>query len=748
MCQALVDTGSVVSLVKKDFVERLGLRYGHMRALPQLTGITHTVLPVLGSVYLNVQVGTRVVTHLFAAVPDNYLDTDLLLGADILKTAPMTWDDSRKVIEWNGFTYPVRMLRARPSKKRVRHIRVDQPSNSSIAQLRLTTKIVIPQYTAGVYSVHIDEPPGTIIEFSTQNDKCQTSAPLCLEVTGTKTVFLPFVNNTKLSVTIKVGTLIGSYQELNPRDIEEPISMCRKTKIQNGLLPESVELNHDHEHTRESKIKKLISQQDWSHLTADQQKQLGRMLCENHSVFIREKNEMGKFHDVQAHINVTDPNPVRSPTYRYPEKAKEIISSMLEEMEQKGIIEPSTAAWLSPIVLVNKPDASKRMCLDYRKVNSHLEVDIHPLPRLEEMVETAAGNRYYATLDMKDACYQIELDEASRDLTTFSDGVALYRFKRLPFGLSCSPAVFSRIMSNMLAPLTKLGWVKNYLDDVVVWAPSFSCLLKRINQLFKHFVSKGVKLNISKCHFAQEEVKFLGHIISQEGCKPCPDNISAINEMKSPTSVKEVRRFLGMCGFYRKHIKDYTKIAIPLTNLLRYSELFLWTADCQSSFDQLKHTLTTAPVLVKAQMTKPFELHTNASLDNVGAVLMQRHEGLLKPVGYFSKKLKPVEQRYSTTDHEALAIILACRRFHHFLWGVPFTIHTDHQPLVSVFKRKTKSPRMNRWVIEMQDYRFKVEYRPGKNNEVADQLSRPVRPIVHQSRDNYLGFTQDEFKSK
>ena len=145
----------------------------------------------------------------------------------------------------------------------------------------------------------------------------------------------------------------------------------------------------------------------------------------------------------------------------------------------------------------------------------------------------------------------------------------------------------------------------------------------------------------------------------------------------------------------------------------------MWTPECQQGFEQLKGSLTSAPVLIKPSMTTPFELHTDASMDHVGAVLMQKQDGSLKPVGYFSKKLKPVEQRYSTTDREALAIVLVCHRFHHFLWGVFFTIHTDHQPLVSLFKRKTKSSHMNRWVVEMQDYRFRIEYRPGRKNLVA-----------------------------
>ena len=172
---------------------------------------------------------------------------------------------------------------------------------------------------------------------------------------------------------------------------------------------------------------------------------------------------------------------------------------------------------------------------------------------------------------------------------------------------------------------------------------------------------------LKKCQFGQEEIKFLGHIISKEGCKPCPDNISAIKEMKAATNVKETRLFLGMCGFYRKHIQNFAKIAVPLTNLLKEKEPFVWTSECQSSFEHLKQLLITTPVLIKAQMTELFHLFTDASLDHVGGVLMQESDGMMKPIGYFSKKSKPVEQRYSTTDREALAVILACRLFHHFL---------------------------------------------------------------------------------
>ncbi len=214
-------------------------------------------------------------------------------------------------------------------------------------------------------------------------------------------------------------------------------------------------------------------------------------------------------------------------------------------MEQRDIIERSTAAWLSSIILVNKPDGSKGMCLDYRHVNKHLATDVHHLPRLEELVEKTAGHPYYVTLDMREAYFQIMLDEESRDLITFSDGVTLYRYRRLPFGLNCSPAIFSRRMASILTPLLQMGWVRNYLDDLILWAPNFPELLTRLKQLFSLLSDNGVKLNLSKCTFGLKEVTFLGHRISAAGNKPDPKNIEAVAKMKAPNDRKGGETFPG-----------------------------------------------------------------------------------------------------------------------------------------------------------------------------------------------------------
>ncbi len=203
-----------------------------------------------------------------------------------------------------------------------------------------------------------------------------------------------------------------------------------------------------------------------------------------------------------------------------------------------------------------------------------------------------------------------------------------------------------------------------------------------------------------------------------------------------------------MCSFYRRHIENFSKLAAPLTNLTQKRVPFSWSPDCQQAFETLKGKLTAAPILEEADMTIVFILETDASLTHVGALLMQMYDNNLpRVIGYFSKKPRPTEMRYSTTGREALAIVLACRQFYNFLWGKKVFVRTDHQPLVSIFRQKTKSPRMNRWILEIRDYHFSIDYKSGKKNVVADQLSCPVRPIRPWGDQDelFLGKTREEF---
>ena len=479
------------------------------------------------------------------------------------------------------------------------------------------------------------ESPGTTLIVYPEKHLKAIPFPFLTKVNTNGDIFFPCENFSKKRCKLSPGTLLGTYEFGQVED-----SFIRTTTpIINELMPTMSPL--EKEGSREDKLKALLKNLDWKHLTPEQRKELQELILKHPELFILGPSEVGNIQLPPAKINISDPTPVKAPRYRYPPQAQETIQELLNEMEEKAIIEPSTAAWLSPIVLVKKPDGTSRLCLDYRAVNTHLAADIYPLPRLEELVEMAAGHKYYATLDLKEAYYQVTLHEDSRDLTTFSDGVSLYRFRKLPFGLSCSPAIFSRQIAQVLAPLIKQGWVKNYLDDVILWAPNFQELLNRLERVFQQLTQKGVKINAAKCHIGHTSVKFLGHIVSEDGCTPDPKNVEAVVKMQRPRKVKEVRRFLGMCGFYRKHIQDFSKIATPLTNLTRTGVDFRWTEDCQLAFETLKDKLVQAPVLVRADLDREFLVTTDASNTHVGGVLSQvRDDGTSAAIGYFSRKIE------------------------------------------------------------------------------------------------------------
>ena len=742
--RATVDTGSGYTLIKESALETIGQKINTRRTPPLLQGVTGAPLRILGMVKVEIEIGGgKKILQWYPVVPNKYLEADILLGCDLLGQATVTWDNKRGIMFWDDTPYVVNQ-----TKRNIKKVsKVHQVPTHEISPVTVTNNyfqthqnITVPPYTSIFCEMKVKGTPGEDLIIYPQGRLTHNSHPFVTRIDDNSVIKVPVVNNSKKPIVHRVGTIIGRYEKGKvEKELNTPL------ELYNDLLPQSDQPQVFG--SRKDKLKELINQLDWDYLTDKQKKQLEHLIYNHDELFILGKDELGLLKVPPVKISVADPQPSRGPMYRYPEKAKELIAEMLEDMERKGVIEKSTSAWLSPIVLVSKPDGSKRVCLDYRHVNKHLSTDIYPLPRLDELVEQAAGNQYYVTLDLKEAYFQILLHEESRDLTAFSDGVSLYRFRRLPFGLSCAPAVFSRQIASVLTPLIRQGWVKNYLDDIIMWADDFPTLLERLNKLFDCLAENGIKLNISKCAFAQREVTFLGHRVSADGCRPDPTNVQAISKMKPPKTVKEVRRFLGMCGFYRKHIPNYAKIATPLTNLTRATVEFHWSKDCDNAFNILKEKLKEEPVLVKAQIDQPFILTTDASQTHVGAVLSQEQpDGNYKPIGYFSKKLNPTENRYSVTDKEALGVVLACRNFHHYLWGTTFTIYTDHQPLTSIFKKKTKSPRMSRWILEMREYQYNIKYLKGKYNLVADPLSRPVRIVQRQPEGSLLGKTPEEIR--
>jgi len=273
-------------------------------------------------------------------------------------------------------------------------------------------------------------------------------------------------------------------------------------------------------------------------------------------------------------------------------------------MLTQGVIEPSSSPWLSPVVLVKKRDGTHRFCVDYRGLNRVTTSDAYPLPRIDEMLDSLTGRTWFTVLDSRSAYWAISVHPDDRQKTAFSDGHRLLQFRRLPFGLSTAPTTFQRTMNVVLASV--LGHhTLAYLDDVVVASASFSEHLQHLQETLALLHDAGMKLNLEKCELAKHQVKLLGFIVGPEDVRPNPDKTAAIADMKRPRSVQDVRRFLGACGFFRRHIQGFAAMAKPLTALTKKGVKFEWGDAAQLAFTALKDTLVRNSVLCLLTSVSP-----------------------------------------------------------------------------------------------------------------------------------------------
>ena len=376
-------------------------------------------------------------------------------------------------------------------------------------------------------------------------------------------------------------------------------------------------------------------------------------------------------------------------------------------MLDHGIIEHSSSDWASPLVIVRKKDSSLRLCMDYRRLNSHSKADAYPMPRVDDLIDLVAGSPYITTLDLMKGYWQVPVAKEDREKTVFTTPFGLYQFTRMPFGLQGAPATFQRMVDKLLNGLNEFAGA--YIDDVIVFSKTWSDHLHHLEAVLGKIQEAGLTIKWKKCQFGMSECGYLGHVIRSGTVCPESAKIEAVRNQ-----------------YYRKFIPDYATLAVPLTDLTRKpkNNQVVWTPECAAAFDQLKDSLCSSLVLKNPDWDKPFILQTDAS-NRVGAVLSQSDaDGSDRPVAYFSRKLLPREERYSTIEKECLAIKLGVQAFQVYLIGRTFTIQTDHRSLAWLDRMKDANARLTRWSLLLQSYTFNVEYRAGGKNGNAGGLSR------------------------
>ena len=375
-------------------------------------------------------------------------------------------------------------------------------------------------------------------------------------------------------------------------------------------------------------------------LSSEEKDQFHSLVKRYEDCFMAGRKPLGRTSVVKHHIHTGNSTPIKQRPRREPLGMKNVVKEELDKMTKQGVIEPSSSAWASPIVLVKKKDGSIRFCVDYRKLNSITTKDAYSLPRIEDNLDALKGAKFFSTLDLISGYWQVEMAPEDKEKTAFCTKYGLFQFKVMPYGLSNAPGTFERLMETVLRGMQ---WERAvlYLDDIIVFSDSVEEHLKRLEEILQRLRAANLMLKPSKCHFFKHQVEFLGHIVSQDGVSTDPHKVEAVKEWPIPRRVRDVRAFLGLTGYYRRFIQNYGEIAKPLHKLTEKNTEFVWTTERERAFQKLKSSLTTAPILgyPSAEEDDVFLLDTDASNCHIGAVLSQRQGGEEKVIAYGSKVL-------------------------------------------------------------------------------------------------------------
>ncbi|KAK1602162.1 hypothetical protein QYE76_017205, partial [Lolium multiflorum] len=430
------------------------------------------------------------------------------------------------------------------------------------------------------------------------------------------------------------------------------------------------------------------------------------------------------------------PLPNRAAYRTNPEDTKE-IQRQIQDLLAKGYVRESLSPCAVPVILVPKPDETQRMCMDCRPINAITVRYRHPIPRLDDMLDELSGATIFSKIDLRSGYHQIRMAIGDEWKTAFKTKLGLYEWLVMPFGLSNAPSTFMRLMNHILRPLIGKSVVV-YFDDILIYSKNLEDHVQHVREVLCILRHEKLFANLPKCHFAQNKLVFLGFVVSANGIEVDSSKVEAIHNWPTPTNVGQVRSFHGLAGFYRRFVKDFSTIACPLNELTKKNVPFVWGKAQQKAFDELKKRLTEAPLLALPDFSKTFEIECDASGLGIGGVLMQNG----KPVAYYSEKLDGARLNYPIYDKELYALVRVLEVWQHYLWPKEFVIHSDHESLKYLKSQHNLNKRHAKWVEFIESFPYVIKYKKGKENVVADALSRKITLLLTRLEFHVLGLEE------
>ena len=450
------------------------------------------------------------------------------------------------------------------------------------------------------------------------------------------------------------------------------------------------------------------------HLPQDERDKLHELLKRYEDLF---DGTLGHWNDVEYKIDLKpDVEPYHARSYPIPHKYVETLKMEVERLCEIGVLKKvNRSEWAAPTFIVPKKDGSVRFISDFRELNKRIRRRPYPIPKIQDMLLKLEGFQFATSLDLNMGYYHIELDPASKELCTIVLPFGKYEYQRLPMGLCNSPDIFQEKMSDLMCGLE---FVRAYIDDLLaITNGTYDDHLEKLELIFKRLRQAGLKVNAAKSFFAKHELEYLGYWITREGIQPVSKKIEAIQNIAPPRNRRELRKFIGIVNYYRDMWIRRSHVLAPLATLTSKTTKWRWGEREQWSFDKMKQIISKETLLAYPDFNKPFIIHTDASHTQLGAVISQND----KPIAFYSRKLKPEQTRYTTTERELLSIVETLKEFRNILLGQQIVVHTDHKNLTC---KNFNTERVMRWRLILEEYGPELRYIKGEDNIVADALSR------------------------
>lgn len=715
---ALLDCGAQVNLISHEYLEKHNIEYSRNTNVHFVKGVSGSTVKVLGTLDTYISFNSLNLPANLYVVKDCSLTVPVLLGIQFLGMYKFHISFHTEEI----FCGQQKLKWVKPDS----FMYIDD----EILNLKLGTDIEIPARMSFpvIFDMQINPDINNYEILSIVNDLHKFNCKVANQdlnamysFNDNHKLFLEIRNNSHSNKIIPKNTKIACI-----RLVKTVPALCQfSPRISSFDVKENINFSHVEDNSIDfSKIFDNIHSE--THLD-----EFKSVLRNNSSVFAKDEFDVGRVVDFEHRIDLKDDQPVACRPFIVPHKKTQIIDEEISRLLKCGIIKNSRSSFAAPCLLVYKKNGKARLVIDFRKINKKIVPVQYPLPHLETSLQLLGGNKYFSTLDLLSGYHQIPLRSQDTYKSAFTTGRGLYEFLRVPFGMISSGAAMQNCMERVLSGLNN-RIVLCYVDDLIVWGKTEQEHDRNLDTVLTRLRENGFKLNLEKCHFRKTEIECLGHTISKDGIKPNVEKVQALVDKPYPKTVKQIKSFLGLTGYYRKFIQNYALIAKPLIALLKKDVKFNFDSNCKSAYHTLIDYIVNAPILKYPDFSKRFYVDTDASLDAIGAVLTQKYDNVHMPIAFYSRSLNDCEKKYPIYDLEGLAIKAALNKWKFYLLGYDVTVRTDNKPVLYLLKSNPCEGRIAKYLAAIMEFNVQFEYLQGKINYAADFLSRNVNVLTRQ----------------